>query len=380
MADTPERRSGWRRRVLLVTAWVAAAVILLGAGGLAFLYVRLDGNLKGIDIDALLGKDRPPDVDNGSLDLLVLGSDSRTGSNRGYGEDDGTARSDTAMVVHLARGHKRATVVSVPRDTLVDRPVCRRTGEGEAGTAPEAQRVMFNEAYAVGGPACSVKTVEAMTGIRMDHFVEVDFSGFKKLVDALGGVTVTTREPIRDPRSRLVLPPGTHRLGGEEALGFVRTRHGTGDGSDLGRIGLQQQFLAGLLAEVHRTGLLGSPARLYKVADAATKALTTDSDLDSVRKLSDLADSMRGIRTGDLRTVVLPVDYDREDPNRVVPREPEAEQVWAALRTDDPVPEAAVRTGPRASRADAARSTAGDASAASAVREPALPRLDPGAR
>lgn len=338
MADTPERRSGWRRRVLLVTAWVAAAVILLGAGGLAFLYVRLDGNLKGIDIDALLGKDRPPDVDNGSLDLLVLGSDSRTGSNRGYGEDDGTARSDTAMVVHLARGHKRATVVSVPRDTLVDRPACRRTGEGEAGTAPEAQRVMFNEAYAVGGPACSVKTVEAMTGIRMDHFVEVDFSGFKKLVDALGGVTVTTREPIRDPRSRLVLPPGTHRLGGEEALGFVRTRHGTGDGSDLGRIGLQQQFLAGLLAEVHRTGLLGSPARLYKVADAATKALTTDSDLDSVRKLSDLADSMRGIRTGDLRTVVLPVDYDREDPNRVVPREPEAEQVWAALRTDDPVP------------------------------------------
>lgn len=378
MAKTRERRSGRPRRALAVTAWITAAVILLGAGGLAFVYLKLNGNLRGIDINGLLGEDRPADVDDGSLDILVLGSDSRNGHNRGYGDDGesgSAARSDTAMVVHLARGHKRVSVVSIPRDTLIERPPCRRAG-GRGGTAPAAGRSMFNEAYAVGGPACSVKTVEAMTGIRMDHFVEVDFAGFKKLVNALGGVTVTTSDPIHDRRSRLLLPPGTHHLKGEQALGFVRTRHGRGDGSDLGRIELQQQFLTGLLRQVHRTDLFGSPGRLYKVADAATRALTTDSDLASVKALSDLADSMRGIRADDLDTVMLPVDYDRGDPNRVVPKEPEAEQVWAALRADEPVPRSATRTRPE-------RAAAADRGAGLPSRDfwnSWMPRLDPQAR
>ena len=345
MANTRERRGSRHRRLLRATAWIAAVVVLLAGGGLALVYVKLNGNLSSIDINRLLGKNRPADIDNGSLDILVLGSDSRAGRNRGYGSDDGTARSDTAMVVHLARGRQRASVVSIPRDTLVDRPACERTG-GRGGTAPPAKRTMFNQAYAIGGPICAVRTVEAMTGIRMDHFVEVDFTGFKRLVAALGGVTVPTREPIRDSKSHLVLAPGTHHLDGEQALGFVRTRSGTGDGSDLERIRLQQQFLIALIRQVDATDLLGNPAKLYKVADAATKALTTDSELDSVKALSDLADSMRGITPESLRTVMLPVEYDRRDPNRVVPREPQAEQVWAALRADRPIPGSAIPAEP----------------------------------
>ena len=110
------------------------------------------------DIDSALGSDRPVKLGNGSMDILVLGSDSRSGANRGYGHDSGTARSDTAMIVHLAKGHRSASVVSIPRDTLISRPACAKRG---GGTAPAARQAMFNSAYEVGGPVCAVKTVES---------------------------------------------------------------------------------------------------------------------------------------------------------------------------------------------------------------------------
>jgi LCP family protein required for cell wall assembly len=370
-ADTVGDGRGGRRsphrQALLVTAWTAAGALLLGGGGLAYLYHKLNGNVHGVDINGQLGRDRPADVDNGSMDLLVLGSDSRAGRNGRYGDDAGTARSDTAMVVHIQKGRRRASIVSIPRDTLVSRPECRRTGKSH-GTAPAADRAMFNESYEVGGPACAVKTVEAMTGIRMDHYVEIDFSGFKDLVNALGGVTVTTTEPIHDPDSHLSLPKGTHHLNGEQSLGFVRTRHGIGDGSDLGRIRLQQQFLAGLLTQIQHTNVFSSPTRLYNVANAATKVVTTDNDIASMRRLMDLARSMKHIKRHDLTTVTLPVDYDAADPNRVVPKKPQAEQVWAALREDRPIPHSALHAKPGLSRES--RNVADPP-------RPALPRLDP---
>lgn len=227
-----------RRRILKAVAWTAAAVLVLGGTGLGFAYFKLDGNISGVDLDARLGGDRPGDTPNGSMDILVLGSDSRSGANGEYGgAGEAGARSDTAMVVHVNKAHDKASVVSIPRDTIVERPACVRDDGG--GTAP-AQRAMFNSAYETGGPACTVKTVEKMSGVRMDHFAEVDFAGFKKLIDDLGGVEVTTKKPIRDPDSRLDLEAGHHKLSGEQSLGLVRTRHGVGDGSDLGRIQLQQ--------------------------------------------------------------------------------------------------------------------------------------------
>ncbi|PWI44124.1 LCP family protein [Streptomyces sp. ICBB 8177] len=340
----PLRGSGRRRkprsRGWKIAVWTLAGLVALGGAGTGFLYYKLNGNLTGVDINAELGTDRPADVDNGSMDILVLGSDSRSGANREYGRDEGGARSDTAMIVHVYPGHRKATVVSIPRDTLVDRPACKLPG---GGTAPARSDDMFNDAYATGGPACAVKTVESMTGIRMDHYLEVDFTGFKNLVNAMGGVPVTTTRAIDDPDSHLDLPAGRHTLDGEQALGLVRTRHAVGDGSDLGRIQLQQAFVKALIGRAGDVGLLTDPAKLYDMADTATKALTTDSALASVGRLVGFAQSLRGVGAGGLTMITMPVTYDPADPDRVVPLTGQDHQMWAALRADRPVPASATK-------------------------------------
>ncbi|MEU5577189.1 LCP family protein [Streptomyces huasconensis] len=330
----PRRRS----KALVITAWSAASVVVLGGTGLGVVYFKLNGNIKGVDINAALGTDRPEDIDNGSQDILVLGSDSRSGKNAKYGKDEGAARSDTAMIVHVYKGHKKASVVSIPRDTLISRPACE-TDDGR--TDPGGQRQMFNTAYEVGGPACAVKTVEKMSGIRMDHYLEVDFTGFKKLIDTLGGVDITTKKAIRDKDSHLDLDAGRHTLDGEQALGLVRTRHGVGDGSDLGRIQLQQAFIKALLDQVKDVGVFGNPKKLYDLANDATSAVTTDSDLNDVKSLAGFANGLKGIGAGDMKMVTMPIQYDPADPNRVLPLEEADQQVWDALRADRPIPKSA---------------------------------------
>ncbi|MFJ4688245.1 LCP family protein [Streptomyces sp. NPDC091377] len=336
------RGRGKRSTGLRIATWTAAGIVLLGGTGAGYVYFKLNGNLKSIDIDHLLGSDRPTKADNGSQNILVLGSDTRSGDNRqlGGGADDGSARSDTAMIVHVYEGRKEASVVSLPRDTLIDRPECVDAG---GGTHPAADGVMFNSAYSTGGAACAVKTVESLTGIRMDHYLEVDFSGFEKLVDELGGVEVTTTERIDDPDSHLNLPAGTHRLTGEQALGLVRTRHGVGDGSDLGRIQLQQAFIKALVEQVKNVGLLTDPKGLYDLADTATKSVTTDSDLGSVNSLVSWAGGLKNISADRMTMVTMPVQYDPADGNRVLLDEAKADQVWKALKADRPIPKSATK-------------------------------------
>jgi LCP family protein required for cell wall assembly len=329
-----------RHKALLVTAWAAAGVVVLGGTGLGYMYFKLNDNIKSVDINQALGTDRPLDVDNGSQDILVLGSDTRSGSNKklGGGTDDGSARSDTAMIVHVYEGHKRASVVSIPRDTLVDRPECT---DSEGVEHDAANGAMFNSAYTTGGATCAVKTVESMTGIRMDHYIEVDFSGFQKLIDELGGVKLTTTKDIKDTDSHLNLKAGTHTLTGKQALGLVRTRHGVGDGSDLGRIQLQQAFIKALVEQVKDIGVLSNPKKLFDLADSATKAVTTDSDLGSVRELASFANGLKGISSSKMNMVTMPVQYDPADGNRVLIDKTKSQQVWNALRNDRPIPKTA---------------------------------------
>ncbi|UQX03587.1 LCP family protein [Streptomyces sp. RerS4] len=325
------------RRIRRGLAWTAAGVVLVAAGGGWWAYRHLSGNIDSVDLDQAIGTDnRPAKVVANARNVLVLGSDSRAGANGelDHGDVSG-ARSDTAMLVHIPEGRARATAVSIPRDTLITRPECRN---GAGKTVPEAQRVMFNSVYTLAGPACVVKTVEQMSGIRVDHFVEVDFAGFKGLVDALGGVTVTLDRPMTGTKGGLKLDAGTHRLNGTDSLKFVRTRYGYGDGSDLGRIGLQQQFMLAMLAEIKKQDAFGNPARLYKLADAGTKSLTTDKDLASLAALSDFAQSLKGVDPGTMETIMLPVAYDKVDRNRVVVAQPQASLLWEALRTDQKIP------------------------------------------
>jgi LCP family protein required for cell wall assembly len=343
------------RRAMTVAAWSAAGLVLVGGSGLGYVYFKLNGNLQSVDINAALGADRPENIDNGSMDILVLGSDSRSGANAEYGEDDGAARSDTAMIVHVYEGHKKASVVSIPRDTLIDRPQCTdnkgtdgtgtdSTGmDGKGASVAGQKRAMFNTAYEVGGPACAVKTVEKMSGIRMDHYIEVDFTGFKKLIDELGGVEITTTKSINDTKSHLNLEPGTHTLDGEQSLGLVRTRKSVGDGSDLGRIQLQQAFIKAFINQVKDVGVFTSPKKLLDLADTGTKAITPDSELDSVKELMGFAKGLSGLGPEDVHMITLPVRYDPLDPNRVVPLEAASQQVWTALKQDKPVPASAVK-------------------------------------
>lgn len=345
-----------RRRGLRIAAWTAAAAVLLGGAGAGYLYQRFNGNIHSVDIDGALGRNRPAPLGNGSMDILVLGSDSRSGANHSYGRDNGTARSDTAMIVHLNKGHTSASVVSIPRDTLIDRPACTNS---HGAAEPAVQQVMFNSAYEAGGPACAVKTVEHFTGLRMDHYIEVDFTGFKHLVDAMNGVPLSTTRPIRDPQSHLDLPAGRHTLDGEQALGLVRTRHGVGDGSDLGRIQLQQAFLKALMDRIRGLGVLNSPTKTFSVADTATRAVTTDTGLGSVNKLMGLAESVQHLGAKHVHMVTLPVRYAPDDPNRVEPVDRQAAMVWAAMRADRPIPPAAT-----------AGTAGADAGGSGVVREP----------
>ncbi|MEU5593430.1 LCP family protein [Streptomyces sp. NPDC020298] len=351
-ADAPSAQVGPPpRRRRRVVRWIAGCtVVLITAAGATgyWLYRDLDSNIKGVDLDKAIGDNRPQKLPTSGQNLLVLGSDSRGGANAGLGTGHVSgARSDTALVVHIPEGRTRAVAVSIPRDTLVTRPECTgRDGKKLAG----AKRVMFNSVYSLAGPACVVKTVEQMSGVRMDHFMEIDFAGFKGLVDAIGGVPVTVGQDIHDTSSGLDITAGTHRLNGTQALQFVRTRHGIGDGSDLGRIGLQQKFLMALLTEIKHQDLLGSPAKAYTIADALTASLTTDSQLASLTKLAEFGRSVNGIDPASMDTIMLPVRYDTQDPNRVVAAEPQADRLWRALRKDTAIPASARKSPARGGR------------------------------
>ena len=180
------------------------------------------------------------------LNILVMGTDSREVLGTGeYGdpEEFEGARSDTTILIHVAADRKSATAVSIPRDTIVDIPSCPRY----VGGPSEPVEDRFNEAFNIAGPFCTVQTVEKLAGVDIDHFVIVDFNGFKGVVDALDGVEVCLKEPVDDPLSGLKLPAGTSVVKGDDALAFVRARYTLGDGSDLGRIERQQAFLGSAL-------------------------------------------------------------------------------------------------------------------------------------
>jgi LCP family protein required for cell wall assembly len=340
----PRRRR--RSRVLIASGVALACVLAAGGTAAGIAYWHLDNNIKSVDINSALGDDRPAKavvtpsapasasaspLPSGALNILVLGSDSRSGKANAKlgGGDSSGARSDTAMVVHIDEGRTRATVVSIPRDTLVTRPACP-TSSG--GTTAVAYNAMFNSAYSIGGPVCAVKTVESLTDVRMDHYIEIDFSGFADLVDALGGVTVTTDEDIDDDKSHLHLTAGEHHLDGTKALALARTRHGIGDGSDLGRIGLQQKLVKALLGQISSAGLLTDPAKLYSVANAVTGSLTTDTGLNSLGELMNLGQSLKSLSSDEVTTVMMPVVTAPSDRNRVIANEPEASDLWASLK------------------------------------------------
>ncbi|MFF0852460.1 LCP family protein [Streptomyces sp. NPDC003280] len=328
-----------RRRRWVRGAALGAAVSLMASAGIGWVvYAKLNGNITADEAAAAelarYERERPTALVRGAQNILLIGSDTRAGQgNRQYGRDVSGERSDTTILLHLAADRRSATAVSLPRDLMVDIPGCRRAD----GSRSEPVFAMFNRAFEVGGSACTIRTVEKLTDIRVDHHMVVDFSGFKEMVDAVDGVRVCLRQPIDDKAARLRLPAGKVTLDGEQALGFVRARESLGNGSDTDRIDRQQQFLGALVNKVHSDDVLLNPVKLYPLLDAATSSLTTDPALASLRGLYQLVRGLRDIRTEDVQFLTVPRKSYVYDANRDQLVEPEAEKLFARLRGDQPV-------------------------------------------
>ncbi|MFJ3903423.1 LCP family protein [Streptomyces sp. NPDC090025] len=327
-----------RRHWLRWAALAAAVVVLIAAGAGWWVYRKLDGNITtDTTAEAELRKyesERPSPAVNAARNILLIGSDTRAGAGNGkYGQDEGTQRSDTTILLHIAANGRSATAVSIPRDLMVTIPSCAKADKSRTAE----QFAQFNWAFEFGGTACTIRTVEKLTKIRVDHHMVIDFRGFKKMVDAVDGVEICLKEPIDDKAAHLKLPAGRQILHGEQALGFVRARKSIGNGSDTERMDRQQQFLGALVNKVQSDGVLLNPTKLYPVLDAATKSITTDPGLDSLRDLYDLARSMRAVPTDKVQFLTVPRRPYSYNANRDELVQPAADQLFARLRADQPV-------------------------------------------
>ena len=251
-----------------------------------------------------------PDKASSAVNYLVVGSDTREGLTAaelkllrvGSTKTAAGARSDTMMLVHISKSRDNAVIISIPRDSLVTVPA--HIGLDGKTQVPETQ-AKINAAFAWGGAPLLIQTIEAKTDLRIDHYVEVNFAGFKNVVDALGGIEVCTKKDINDPGSHLVLSAGVHTLNGIEALKYVRTRDFDGLG-DIGRMQRQQQFVAAVFRKATSTGVLLNPFKVKNLISAVFKTVKTDETL-SQGDIVNLAKQMKNLTPGKMRTMTIPL-------------------------------------------------------------------------
>lgn len=339
-AGAPKRKAKVARKHTVGRVVLISALVLALVTGLSVVYFirHLNGNIEGVSLGELNEADRPEEIYTGNgdpLDILVMGSDSRDCDGCGI-DQEGGGGSDTTILVHLSADRSRAYAVSIPRDSIVDRP--------ELGCdSPVETDVMWNAAYSVGGPVCTLAQVEAMTGIRVEHFVVVDFSSFGDMVDAVGGVDVCVPEDIVDKERQIFVPQGDpSTLTGDEALDYVRARY-VGElieQNDISRIRRQQEFIGAMVRQVKSAGTLTRLDKVVKFLDAATKSLTTDEEFASVTRLGKVAMQLQSIGLDKVKFVTLPTDYfpvDSEFKGKVF-WTPRADRIWKLIAQDKELP------------------------------------------
>ncbi|MEV7185762.1 LCP family protein [Kitasatospora sp. NPDC093102] len=338
-----------KKNVKKIVAWSTAGVLVVVAGIGGAIYLKLNANIKSFDADAI-ARNRPPeakaDADgNKPVNVLLIGSDSRGKNNSDLGGgEDGGARSDTTILLHVYADHKHAVGISIPRNALVTLPSCKLPN---GKWTKERANARFNEAFATGGtddgnPACAQNTVEKLTGIRVDHTLVVDFNGFAAMTQAVDGVDICLPKPIYEgdinpnlkKKGDLVLPQGKQKVEGQKALDYVRLRHGIGDGSDIGRMKRQQAFLGSLASKIKKEGM--SPTTLLPLADAATKSLVVDPGLDSADKLLSFGLSLKNIDMHDLKFVTTPWRFRTQDAD-IDLIQPDTNKLWETLRADQTI-------------------------------------------
>lgn len=304
----PQRRS--TSTMILGSLAVLMAIALVGGSLVVYEKYRAvwDG-ITRINVAGDLGGKRPP-VDPHALNILVIGSDTRSGVNGRIGGRVGIAgqRSDSLMVLHVAPGAHKIVVLSIPRDSVVPILKCTAEGRTTGQTAQPASDIeQVNASFNNGGPGCLWKTVEQTTGIHINDFVELTFIGFERVIDALHGVWVCLPAAVHDHVSHLNMNAGRHHIFGKQALAFWRTRENLGMGDDPQRIQRDQFLMASLLQGIEKSGLLKSPSTMLHVIDTLTGHgyLTTDTGLTQARMLQ-LAEALRGISTHSVQFITVP--------------------------------------------------------------------------
>ncbi|MFF3257345.1 LCP family protein [Actinacidiphila glaucinigra] len=348
-AGAPASRKAKRstkRKALMWTAGTLGFVLLAGSTGAYFLYRHFDGNIATVDVGTAGSKQV---TSKDAVNILVIGTDSREGLGAKYGDAGSPGHADTTILFHVSKDRSNATAMSIPRDMVTAIPDCpTKQKDGSTKTIPgtpvQGSKPRFNESLGQAGrdPGCTMRTVTKITGIPVDHFMMVDFEAVKTLSTAVGGVPVCLKHAIDDTDERgqgshLKLPAGAHRVQGEQALQFVRTRHSLKNGSDLDRIALQQQFLGSMIREMKSGDTLTDPRKLFKLANAATKALTVDTGIGGVGKLTDLARDLSRVDPKHITFTTLPV---KDNPTEgrfhatVVVDETKAPAVFSAIKKD----------------------------------------------
>ncbi|GAA2928371.1 LCP family protein [Streptomyces thioluteus] len=339
-AETKPRR----RRGVRIARWTALclAVLVLAVSATGWFYYRhLNHNIRKSSLnlsDKQLDRSVPNAEGQRPLNILLLGSDSRSGKENqdlgGAREDaDRPALADVQMLVHVSADRTNMSVVSVPRDTRVTIPKCTDPADGKVYRETSSQ--IINTSLQNGGPGCTVATWEELTGIPVDHFMMIDFAGVVSMADAVGGVPVCVKDNIRDSKSGLELTKGTHTIKGEQALQWLRTRHGFEDGSDIGRTHAQHMYMNAMVRQLKGGTKLSDPGQLTDLAESATKALTVDKDLGSVKKLYDLTNDIKRVPSGRITMTTMPWVQDPQDPDaHVIPKSGDADKLFSLIRND----------------------------------------------
>ena len=333
--------------------WVAVAAVVIVAAGTLTAYLKYRAvydSITRVTVPSTALGHRPPVYSTNSTNILVYGDDSRAGLTpheqyilrTGHDQSNNT---DTIMLVHISPGRHRVTVMSIPRDTMVPMYQC---GSGPGYTGQQANpngAVQINALLQIGGPTCLWKTVEQVTGIRIDHFIGIGMLGFVKVVDDLGGVNVCVPFNVNDPVSGLDLHSGEHHINGIQALAFWRTREDIGNGSDLERIQRDQFMSAQVVKGVLDSGLLSNPIRLVNVITDAAASMTTDSGM-TVSDLLQIGESFRNLSSQNVQFITVPNEPWTPNPNRVQFLQPQAGQVFAAIARDQTVPKVSMTPAP----------------------------------
>jgi LCP family protein required for cell wall assembly len=333
----PVKKQSKTKKVLLWTGGTMA-LVMVAAAGAGYLYLRhLEGNISTTDVgDAGAGSFRKDEAFN----ILVIGTDKRTGEgNEGYGDKGSSGHADTTILLHVAKDRSNATALSIPRDLIVDIPDCpTELEDGTQRTVPGLRGVRFNRSLGESGrdPSCTMRTVRENTGIKVDHFMMADFNAVKTLTTAVGGVKVCVAKPIDDKQSKLVLPKGESTVQGEQALAFLRTRKSFGNSGDLDRIKVQHQFLGSLMRNMSSSDTLTNPAKLVKLAEAATEALTVDTAIGDVGTLKDVALELKKVPPKNITFTTVPVKDNPAEKIKatVVFNEATAPQVFQTIKND----------------------------------------------